>query len=554
MSRYKAVRGTNDVLPDTIKYFKKIGANAEIVAKSFNFQEIRTPNFEDSQLFTKGMGALSGVVEKELWTFHDKHGNKLALTADRSVSLARAYIEHGLFEKGKPQKLYYFAPVYLFGKDSFQDSRQAYQMGFELYNMKSPAADFEVVLAISTILEKMGIRDKCSFYLNTLGDDSCRESYSKSLKQYFKEHKDKLCSSCKRKYNNHPYWVMGCTEKSCVELCDVAPTIYGTLTKDARQHFDQLQSYFKAIDFDIQLNPRVVQDMDYYNRTLFEVHLDGEIIASGGRYDGLIENLGGKHTPVVGGALRVDTIAHYLMKNPQEDLIDAPPCFDIFLCPEGKEAINTFVPILAKLRNKDLKVEIDYSCDPETHKNTNSRLYVFLNEANAFRGYALVQNKEETISEKLPVQHLSSRLVSLLEDLGSPSSKKNKRKRGKRSSSKEESSRSSESSKKSSNKKKDRGRSSSKSSSSSSSDKNKSTKNQRSKEETSKPKERTKKRERTPRSNDVEAAPAPVIPTLDLGASKSPAPSKKSSPKKTKKSQPALDNSSPANIDWSISL
>ena len=245
------------------------GSLARDLAEDYGYREIRTPMFECAEIFLKGMGATSGLVERELWTFHDKHGRKLALRADMTAPTMRACQDHDLIQPELgPTRLYYLGSVFMHGREREVESRQLHQFGMEALGTRDPALDAEVLVMVSDLCLALGL-PQVQVQLNTLGCKKCRPAYHQVLKDYFGGRQDELCKTCRRRYRTHPTWTLACQAEPCLELSRVAPSIYGTLCPDCRDHFSALKAYLKELKVDYQLNPLVVRDLEYYDRTIF---------------------------------------------------------------------------------------------------------------------------------------------------------------------------------------------------------------------------------------------------------------------------------------------
>lgn len=409
MARYQAVRGTFDVLPGQVSQWHSVEETSRDLAQRFGYKEIRTPLFEQAELFTRGMGVMSGLIEKELWTFQDKFGQKLALRTDATTGIIRAYQQNKLYNTKLPLKVFYLAPVFLLGKEGDTRSRQSHQFGFEAIGSENPALDAEVIALAAAFCEGMGLED-FTIRLNSLGSKDCREEYLQKLKDYFGAHNSQLCATCKRKYKANPDWVLSCEEKECKSLSQVAPTIYGMLTNDARTHFAQLREYLQEMELPVELDPRVVRDSEYYNGTVFEIRCQGKSLGFGGRYDNLVEKLGGKATPAVGFAFSLEAILELL--KPEE--ISDNQKIDLLLRPEGPESAKLLVPLLYTLRQRGISAELDYSFGNGRRNRDNTGDYswiVTLDESNAFRGNAVVKDLDDNSEERVPVSRLRNRVL-----------------------------------------------------------------------------------------------------------------------------------------------
>jgi histidyl-tRNA synthetase len=412
MARYRAVRGTFDLLPEQIPAWVRVENTARELAHRFGFREIRTPLFEQAELFTRGMGVMSGLIEKELWTFQDKFGQKLALRADMTSGVVRAYQENKLFEAGLPQKMFYLAPVFLLGKEGEERSRQSHQFGFEALGSDSPALDAEVIALAASFCDAIGL-EGYTIRLNSLGGAECRPLYQQKLRDYFGANAEQLCPTCKRKFKAHPDWVLSCDEQSCKNLAQVAPTIYGMLSNGAKQHFSALREYLQEMELPVELDPRVVRDSEYYNRTVFEVRVGDRSLGFGGRYDSLVEKLGGKPTPAVGFAMSLEAVLEAMGQTETEEQPLAAPT--VYFQPEGPESSKLLVPMMNALRQRGVSAELDYrnggrgpGQPPQGCSYT-----IVLDESNAFRGHAILKDLENDKEEKVSVARLRSRVLQL---------------------------------------------------------------------------------------------------------------------------------------------
>lgn len=436
MARYQAVRGTFDILPTEMSQWHILEQKSRDLAHRFGYREIRTPLFEEADLFTRGMGVMAGLIEKELWTFQDKFGQKLALRTDATTGIIRSYQQNKLYNSKLPLKVFYLAPVFLLGKEGDNRSRQSHQFGFEAIGSDNPALDAEVVALAAAFCEGLGLED-VSIRLNSLGGKDCRPVYLQKLKDYFGSNAGQLCSTCKRKYKANPDWVLSCEEKECKSLAQVAPTIYGMLTNDAKTHFSQLREYLEEMELPVELDPRVVRDSEYYNGAVFEIQSQGKSIGFGGRYDSLVEKLGGKATPAVGFAFSLESILG-LLEKPDEKEADSQP--DVLLRPEGPESAKLLVPLLYTLRQRGVSAELDYSYGNGRRQRESTEGFsylVTLDESNAFRGTAILRDLEEKSDEKVPVARLRNRVlhvagVSSSEEKDGSKSGRKRLRRGKR--------------------------------------------------------------------------------------------------------------------------
>lgn len=401
---FQAVKGTSDLFGSQLAAFRQIEAKAQQLAEQYGFQEIRTPLFEKADLFTRGLGVMAGLVERELWTFHDKHGQKLALRADITPGVVRAHHQNRLGKEG-PSKVYYLGPVFLLGKEGEMPSRQAHQFGVEVLGNGSPALDAELLSMASELCDRLGLSE-VKLEMNSLGCEKCRPAYYDALREFFAGRQAELCGTCKRKYRNHPTWVLSCPEASCQGLANLAPTILGYLCQDCKTHFNAVKHLLQELEIEISFNPRVVRDLEYYNSTIFRLVSEGRTVGVGGRYDGLVEQLGGNDTPAAGFALYLEEVAPQMASSEtsSEEV-------DFIFLPEGPEATKALLPTALKLRKAGARVEIFYNSSSPLPE---ARWHIKLQEANSLRGQVEIIDLDSRQQEKCGTDRLLARLQHLL--------------------------------------------------------------------------------------------------------------------------------------------
>jgi histidyl-tRNA synthetase len=404
---FQAVRGTSDLLPSDLKHWRRIERRATAMAELYGYQEIRTPLFEKADLFVKGLGVMSGLVERDLWVFHDKHGQKLALRPEMTPSVVRAVLQHKMHQEPEATKLYYNSPVFLLGKEGGEPSRQSHQFGLEILGVDNASADAELMSFAYDLCYGLGFNeDEITIELNTLGCSKCRAAFQDALREFCNSRQGELCGSCKRKYRNHPTWVLSCPEASCSALANVAPTTLGYLCVDCKGHFNQLKLTIKDLGLNVVYNPRVVRDNEYYSKSAFRVSVLDRVVASGGRYDRLFQDLGGSEIPAVGIAFSVDELSALLPV-----MEDVPEELDVSLWGEGEETSRFLVTVCQKLRRQGLRAEITHH---PKGPNPNARYQVRLLENELYRGRAEVYDLYRRQTERVAPEKLSERLEYLL--------------------------------------------------------------------------------------------------------------------------------------------
>ena len=348
---YKAPRGTADILPEEQSYWRFIEHGAIALCRLYGYQRLDTPAFEDSQLFTRSIGEGTDIVTKEMYTFKDRSGNILALRPEGTAPVCRAYLEHGMDNLPQPVKLYYLAAIFRYERPQAGRYRQHYQFGFEAIGDADPALDAEVVEMAWQFFNLLGLGG-LYLYINSIGCKICRTKYLEGLKRYYSTHLGGLCSDCKARFEKNPLRLLDCKKPSCYNVAEAAPKSTDYLCRECKAHFEAVLGYLEALRLPFEVNHRLVRGLDYYTKTVFEIQPLGEgaqsALGGGGRYDDLVEELGGKSTPAIGFASGMERIVLNLkrQKIPVPSL-SAPP---VFIAHLGNEAKLEAVKLASTLR------------------------------------------------------------------------------------------------------------------------------------------------------------------------------------------------------------
>lgn len=315
---YQVTRGTRDILPEEQQIWRFVEKNIAAICQEYGYERIDTPIFEDAGLFQRSVGEDTDIVEKEMYTFTDKGGNLLSLKPEGTAPVCRAYIEHGMFNLSQPVKLYYMTPAYRYERPQAGRLREHHQFGYEALGESDPALDAEVIEMACRFYQKLGLGEEYNLIINSIGCPVCRPGYVEKLKKYYENHLSALCQDCQNRYVRNPLRLLDCKKASCQEAAKGAPPSSESLCQDCSGHLESLKSYLGALGLNYRLDHRLVRGFDYYTRTVFEVqpHEEGaqSTLGGGGRYDGLIQQLGGKPTPGVGFATGMERIIEKLKK------------------------------------------------------------------------------------------------------------------------------------------------------------------------------------------------------------------------------------------------
>lgn len=308
---FQAPRGTQDILPENERYWRYVEDTAIRTAELFGYQRIRTPTFEDTSLFVRGVGDSTDIVTKEMYTFEDKGGDSLTLRPEATAPIMRAYLEHGLASRPQPVKLYFLGSMFRYDRPQAGRYREFHQFDIEAIGEADAAVDAEAILVAWRFFENLGLRD-LTIQLNSIGDPACRPGYHRALVEYFSARRDQLCADCRRRLEVNPLRLLDCKNEQCQPGIQGAPASSDYLCEECRAHFDTVKTILGSMDLPVCLNSRLVRGLDYYTRTVFEIWPQAvgaqSALGGGGRYDGLMEQLGGKPTPGIGFAIGIERV------------------------------------------------------------------------------------------------------------------------------------------------------------------------------------------------------------------------------------------------------
>jgi histidyl-tRNA synthetase len=354
----KAVRGVHDILPAEVAVWQHVEATARRVFEAYGYREIRLPIFERTELFARGIGEVTDIVQKEMYTFEDRGGDSLTLRPEATASKLRAYIEHGFHVQPKPVKLYTMGPMFRYERPQAGRYRQFHQLNVEALGEQHPALDAEVIAMLVELFRALGLADGLQLEINSLGDAVCRPQYRERLVAYLREHAAALCDECRDRTERNPLRVLDCKKPGCRPVLEGAPALADSLCAPCAEHFARVRGYLDACGLAYVVMPRLVRGFDYYVRTTFELtttRLGAQnAVAGGGRYDGLVEQLGGPPEPGIGFAIGVERLVLLLGNT----VPAARPL--ALLIPLGEPALRRLIPIAQASRARGVGVELGY--------------------------------------------------------------------------------------------------------------------------------------------------------------------------------------------------
>ncbi|MEG1536238.1 MAG: histidine--tRNA ligase [Clostridia bacterium] len=394
-------KGTKDVLPAESYKWHYIENVVRSVAQEFCISEIRTPTFEHTELFLRGVGETTDIVNKEMYTFEDKGNRSITLKPEGTAGVARAFVESSLYANAQPTKMYYITPVFRYERPQAGRLREHHQFGIEYYGAESPYADVEVMMVAKTIFDRLGI-GKLVLNINSIGCGECRKKYNQALKDYFATRLDEMCPTCRERFDKNPLRILDCKEDTCKKIAENAPSTLDYLCDDCQSHHNIICEQLDKLGVEYVVNPRVVRGLDYYTRTVFEFVSDNigaqGTVCGGGRYNNLVEEVGGKPCPAVGFGMGLErlllTLESLNLSQGEADKVD------VYIAPLCDEAKKMTLPLAMSLRKVGKKVESDL-----LDRSFKAQLK-FANKLNA--QYLILLGEEEMSAKKCNIKNMQT--------------------------------------------------------------------------------------------------------------------------------------------------
>lgn len=416
----KAPRGTKDILPPQSANWQWIEQKIKQLFKLYNYQEIRTPIFEETELFVRGVGTTTDIVEKEMYSFIDKGGRSLTLRPEGTASVVRSYLEHKLYGQAQPFKFYYLGPMFRYERPQTGRYRQHHQTGVEVIGGDSPLIDSEVISLGVNILTELGLKN-WQIHLNSIGCPQCRPSFLKQLSCYFARKQDQLCSDCQGRLQRNPLRILDCKNQSCQQIIKTAPKIIDHLCIECQEHFTTVQSLLTKLNYDFVIDPFLVRGLDYYTKTAFEVKAKGlgaqDTIFGGGRYDGLAEEIGGKPSAGMGFGMGLERL---LLALEQENIVLSPPReLDVFICTAGSTPeLDLAWKLLNSIRSQGLSCELDLlqrglKAQLKQGDRKNARFLLIIGAAEMQQGFLILRDMQLHQQQKIRISDIIKELLRL---------------------------------------------------------------------------------------------------------------------------------------------
>ena len=354
------IKGTEDIMPKDSYRWIFLEDIMRRQANAYGYKEVRTPVFEQTSLFSRGVGETTDVVQKEMYTFSTKGDESITLRPEGTAGAARAFLEHSVQNDGLPSKQYYLTTCYRYEKPQAGRQREFHQFGVEVFGTQNPSADAEVIALINGLFEVLGL-SKIRLEINSIGCPKCRSKYHEKLREYFSQYKDKLCDTCLGRLERNPMRIIDCKSPVCSEIAKDAPKMIDFLCEECSEHFEKVKSYLDIAGVKYEVNPTIVRGLDYYTKTVFEFVSDNigaqGTVCGGGRYDGLIEELGGQHTPSLGCAMGIERLLLLMESSGVE--IPKPETCDLYIASMGDRASLKAFALTEDVRKSGFSAQCD---------------------------------------------------------------------------------------------------------------------------------------------------------------------------------------------------
>ena len=405
-------KGTKDVLPEDSYKWRYVENTAREIARLYCLKELRTPTFEHTELFNRGVGDTTDVVTKEMYTFLDKGNRSITLKPEGTSGAVRSFIENGMASGVLPAKMYYITPAFRYERPQAGRLREFHQFGVEIFGAKGADTDAETILLADTFLKKLGLKTK--LHINSIGCPACRAAYNKALREYFEPHLDKLCYDCKTRFEKNPLRLLDCKEEACREVNKNAPSILDYLCDDCKAHFSELKKRLTEAGVEYTVDPRIVRGLDYYTRTVFEFVADGigaqGTVCAGGRYDGLIRSLGGGDVPAVGFAAGIERLLIVMEQSGAEIPCDEAPTA-YFAGMDEKSRKKAF-ELTTTLRNHGIVAECDHMARSikaqfKYADKTGAKYVAVIGGSELEKGAATVKNMATGEADEVEFAHIA---------------------------------------------------------------------------------------------------------------------------------------------------
>lgn len=416
----KAPRGTHDILPSESYRWHAIEEQIKKICLEFGYKEIRTPMFESTELFERGVGDTTDVVQKEMYTFLDKGGRSITLKPEGTSPIVRSFVENSVYANPQPTKLYYLYPCFRYEKPQAGRLREFHQFGVEVFGSHTASVDAEVISLAMSLLSRLGVTG-IELNINSIGCPTCRKAYNEKLKEFFRPHLNELCETCRERFEKNPLRIIDCKSDSCKQIYKDAPLLIEHICDDCNAHFEKLKKYLEIMEIPYKVDATIVRGLDYYTKTVFEIVSKNEgsegTICGGGRYDGLVEEIGGPQMPGVGfgmGLERLLLVLESINKLPENN-----ECPDVFIANIGEGADAFVQKLVFELRKEGISAERDYlersvKAQMKFANKIDAKFSLVIGDDDIAKGAANVKNMQTGESEDVEFSKLANFLKNAL--------------------------------------------------------------------------------------------------------------------------------------------
>lgn len=415
-SFFQLVKGMKDILPEEQPYWDWLRQSIDLLAANYSFSRIDTPLLEATALFKRTVGEATDIVSKEMYSFVTAGGDKLSLRPENTAGVVRSYIEHGMINQPQPVKLFYLGPQFRHDNPQAGRYRQFWQLGFEVIGEKDPVIDAQLIIMSHNLLGDLGL--EAEVQINSVGDNNCRPNYLKVLKRYYQDYRQDLCADCNDRLGKNPLRLLDCKNKKCQELAAKAPQFVDHLCEDCREHLMTVLDYLEEVDIKYNLNPRIVRGLDYYTKTAWEVVEVGaegksQALGGGGRYDDLVELLGGRPTPAAGFAMGLERIIARLQE--RQIKADKEKHCELYLAQLGVEARKKSLRLFEELRRDGFMISENVSKKGlkdqlEIASKRQAKYTLILGQKEIADGTILIRDMENGIQETVDFNKIKAEI------------------------------------------------------------------------------------------------------------------------------------------------
>jgi histidyl-tRNA synthetase len=426
--KFQKPTGMHDILPADQKYFQKVYSVCEAITNFYGYKKIDTPILEEAELFSKGTGLATDIIQKQMYSFRAKGGDTLALRPEFTPGIVRAYIEHGMKSLPQPIKLYSFGPLFRHEKPQAGRYRQFHQFNLEVFGDENPVIDAQIIQIFYNVLKELKLKNLI-VEINSIGDSQCRPYYKKLLVSYFKSRESALCTDCRRRLRENPLRILDCEEEKCQRIISQAPQIIDHLCDECHRHFKGVLEFLDEVELPYHLNPYLVRGLDYYTKTVFEIFteepakkdsdqaLPRVALVAGGRYDNLVKLLGGEETRAAGGALGVERVVTLLKAKPLK--LKRKVNIPIFLAQLGNLAKRKVLNLLEDFRKSNIQVSESFGRDSlkaqlKIADRVGAKYTLILGQKESLEGTIIIRDmktgKQETVKLERAVKEIKKRL------------------------------------------------------------------------------------------------------------------------------------------------